>query len=722
MRHNWWLAATALMILGLVVTACGPSQAELDAQATEIAAGIFATQTAEAPTDTPAPTPTFTPTSTPTVTPMPTPTLPSAQALLEAALGILETESYHFGMDMQMKATEGTMTMEIPFTFVGDFEAPDRVQGSMSMTMFGMTIEMEVITIGETAYATNPDTGEWEVGAESAAPFSPEDFAGIDPADIEDLTVTGEVSLDGTTAYHLQGIASAQDMGPAMADIEGELQLEYWIGVADGRLRQNTVEGELLAPGEAGTIGLVATTTYSDYGQAVAIEPPELPTPIPVATFAAAAATPAPPVPEAMGELEPGWSSYMTEGEVENIGSGTLVGSLWVDIAVASDGALWFVTLGGGVVHFDGETWTHYTEDDGLNSNIGLSSIAGRGPLGGTGDMQWFATAEGVCRFDGETWTAYPESAHLAGGPGPLALGPDGALWYGTASGATRFDGEDWTTYTTFDGLATNYVLGILEGADGAMWFATNGGVSRFDGDTWTTYTTADGLAHDRIASLALAPDGALWFGTGGGVSRFDGKTWTTYTTADGLVNDDVSAVATAGSVLWFGTSGGVSRFEGETWTSFTTADGLVHDEISAVQIAPDGAVWFATEGGLSRYMPAEASDLGYSFSLDREVVDAFWNEDGSLSLAYEFTFSNDPFASPIEFVDVAIPSQDYQLEEIYAEVDGHVIRHIAESEFVAGAIELGLGENAIMAGATGRVSVQIEGIQRVLSADPGDD
>jgi hypothetical protein len=107
--------------------------------------------------------------------------------------------------------------------------------------------------------------------------------------------------------------------------------------------------------------------------------------------------------------------------------------------------------------------------------------------------------------------------------------------------------------------------------------------------------------------------------------------------------------------------------------------------------------------------MPAEASDLGYSFSLDREVVDAFWNEDGSLSLAYEFTFSNDPFASPIEFVDVAIPSQDYQLEEIYAEVDGHVIRHIAESEFVAGAIELGLGENAIMAGATGRVSVQIE-------------
>lgn len=69
-----------LLCLFVVVfmSACVNSQQKRDAQATEIAAAIFATQTAEAPTVTPTGTPTSTPTSTPTptntATATPTPT------------------------------------------------------------------------------------------------------------------------------------------------------------------------------------------------------------------------------------------------------------------------------------------------------------------------------------------------------------------------------------------------------------------------------------------------------------------------------------------------------------------------------------------------------------------------------------------------------------------------------------------------------------------------
>ncbi|OQY16467.1 MAG: hypothetical protein B6I35_15810 [Anaerolineaceae bacterium 4572_32.2] len=78
MRNKGYLALFGfLMILSL--TACGPSQAELDAEATESATASFATQTAEAPTHTPTitvthtPTATQTPTATPTSTRTPTP-------------------------------------------------------------------------------------------------------------------------------------------------------------------------------------------------------------------------------------------------------------------------------------------------------------------------------------------------------------------------------------------------------------------------------------------------------------------------------------------------------------------------------------------------------------------------------------------------------------------------------------------------------------------------
>lgn len=61
-----------LPLFAFSLVACGPSQAELDAQATSIAADIFASQTAAAPTATPTITPTPVPTSTPTETPRPT--------------------------------------------------------------------------------------------------------------------------------------------------------------------------------------------------------------------------------------------------------------------------------------------------------------------------------------------------------------------------------------------------------------------------------------------------------------------------------------------------------------------------------------------------------------------------------------------------------------------------------------------------------------------------
>lgn len=66
--------STLVCVLTCVVSvACGPSQAELDAWATETVVSVHATQTAEAPTHTPTitstPTYTFTPTYTPTATP-----------------------------------------------------------------------------------------------------------------------------------------------------------------------------------------------------------------------------------------------------------------------------------------------------------------------------------------------------------------------------------------------------------------------------------------------------------------------------------------------------------------------------------------------------------------------------------------------------------------------------------------------------------------------------
>lgn len=70
-----------IILAGLLMTAllvaCGPSEEEMQATVTQVAAELYGTQTALAPTATPTHTPTVTPTSTPTATSTNTPLPPT---------------------------------------------------------------------------------------------------------------------------------------------------------------------------------------------------------------------------------------------------------------------------------------------------------------------------------------------------------------------------------------------------------------------------------------------------------------------------------------------------------------------------------------------------------------------------------------------------------------------------------------------------------------------
>ena len=245
------------------------------------------------PTATPVPTPTPTPTPIPTPTPFPTPTLtpmptpPSPQAILDASTAAMETAgSFHFDMDMQMAVAveDAGFSITIPLTLKGDFQAPDSIQAVISMSLLGFSFEIQMISIGDMTYMTNPETGEWEVttDADSIALFTgPQEFLGADAFEIEGLVLVGKESLDGIRVYHLEGVAAPGVFGEA----EGELQAVFWIGVGDSLIRQIVVEGELSLDGGAdplfggggpGASTINLTMTFSDFGKDVTIVAPEV--------------------------------------------------------------------------------------------------------------------------------------------------------------------------------------------------------------------------------------------------------------------------------------------------------------------------------------------------------------------------------------------------------------------------------------------------------------
>lgn len=112
-----------------------------------------------------------------------------------------------------------------------------------------------------------------------------------------------------------------------------------------------------------------------------------------------------------------------------------------------------------------------------------------------------------------------------------------------------------------------------------------------------------------------------------------------------------------------------------------------------------------------------------YSFTLPKETVTAIWNEDGTLSIDYVFVFNNDPGAPDIEYVDVGIPNGNYDINSIFADVNGKPVSDISSSGYQGSGtgVAVGLGSYAIQAGNAGTVHVFIGKVQSVLYPDSQD-
>ncbi len=119
--------------------------------------------------------------------------------------------------------------------------------------------------------------------------------------------------------------------------------------------------------------------------------------------------------------------------------------------------------------------------------------------------------------------------------------------------------------------------------------------------------------------------------------------------------------------------------------------------------------------------LPQAALAQTYRFSLDEEVVNVFWNSDGSLALDYMFTFTNNPSADPIDFVDVGIPVDHYDLGSVRADIGGQSLTNIEKSPYVNPGVAVGLGSRAIPPGQTGTLHVVIGRVEKVLYPDDKD-
>ena len=147
-------------------------------------------------------------------------------------------------------------------------------------------IEFQMVSIGDVVYATDSQTGAWEISESSetlvAALDDALDFTGDDFInDIRELTVEGVEILDDVSVYRVTGVLTAAALGDATLfrvldpGGQGELQVAYWVGVSDSLVRKFTAGGRL-ALEEGEMINFSMVVEVSDFGEEVVIEVPEV--------------------------------------------------------------------------------------------------------------------------------------------------------------------------------------------------------------------------------------------------------------------------------------------------------------------------------------------------------------------------------------------------------------------------------------------------------------
>lgn len=117
------------------------------------------------------------------------------------------------------------------------------------------------------------------------------------------------------------------------------------------------------------------------------------------------------------------------------------------------------------------------------------------------------------------------------------------------------------------------------------------------------------------------------------------------------------------------------------------------------------------------------AQDLPYYFQVNKEVVHAYWNADGTQSLDYTWTFTNQPNSHPIDYVDVGMPNYNFDINTIKADVDGVPVSVSSGDYQGSGSgFAIVMGSKTIPAGGMGTVHVYVSDFAVSLYVDSADE
>jgi hypothetical protein len=206
--------------------------------------------------------------------PSPT-TLSATEVFNKSSENFQAVNSFHFVLDQGGGGTPITGGIDMTGA-AGDIVRPDNLQMTISGTAMGMSLEVQLVTVGEKTYMTNPLNGKWEVPPDQfkvLSVFDPDTGIAAIMKGVTGSTQLSDETVASTLCYHLKGNVVSDALRPLTGDaVAGAvISTEVWVGKEDFMVRQIKLVGKIT---EGEKEGIVRTLALSNFNQEVIIKLP----------------------------------------------------------------------------------------------------------------------------------------------------------------------------------------------------------------------------------------------------------------------------------------------------------------------------------------------------------------------------------------------------------------------------------------------------------------
>lgn len=283
------------------------------------------------------------------------------------------------------------------------------------------------------------------------------------------------------------------------------------------------------------------------------------------------------------------------------------------DLAFEAGGTVW-IAASDGLYRYDGYHWTHFTRNDGLNSDyVRCVCVTRDGSL-------WVGTDRGAGIFTGAAFETRGSEKGLAGSSVRRIIeDPNGTLWFccdqwldaSIPGGLTRFSNGEWHTMSREEGFDNRYIIDFYTSSYGKQYAVAPDAILQCDNGQWSRPLEKAGFSQKgNFRTLIESPPGHMLLFSDRGVFRIDSDGSCSFLDApwpDNYINHPL-CLSPQGDVLSFRTTEAntynLVQWIGDQWKVISSpSEHLGSTWIHRVKRSPDGSIWCIGDNILLRFM-----------------------------------------------------------------------------------------------------------------------